>query len=193
MKKSLRLTYNAPVVLTFVLFCFAATLLGQIGDGFLNRLLFSTYRSSWMNPLTYIRLFTHVLGHTDWGHFSGNAIYILLLGPMLEEKYGTKTLLYAMAATAFATGLLNTLLFSNVALLGASGIVFSFILLSSFTSFSVGDIPLTVIIVAVLYIGQEIVSGVLIQDNISNMAHVVGGLVGTVFGYRVNRRRRKRR
>ncbi|MBQ2667949.1 MAG: rhomboid family intramembrane serine protease [Clostridia bacterium] len=191
MKNRIRLKYNAPVVLTFVLLCFAATLLGQIGSGFLTRLLFSTYRSAWLDPLAYLRLFTHVLGHADWSHFAGNAIYILLLGPMLEEKYGAKTLLYAMLATAFATGLLNALLFSNVALLGASGIVFSFILLSSFTSFSAGDIPLTAIVVAILYIGQEIVNGVFLQDNISNMAHIVGGVIGTVFGYCTNIRKKK--
>lgn len=192
MRGRIRLKYNAPVVLTFVLLCFAATLLCRMEGGFLKRLLFSTYRAPWLDPLAYLRLFTHVLGHADWQHFAGNAVYILLLGPMLEEKYGTKTLLYVMLATALATGLLNALLSANVALLGASGIVFSFILLSSFTSFSAGDIPLTAIVVAVVYIGQEIVNGVFLQDNISNMAHIVGGVVGTVFGYCTNIRRKKK-
>lgn len=191
MKIKFRLKYNAPVVLTFVLLCFGAVLLGVLGDKGITRLLFSTYRSSWLDPLTYLRLFTHVLGHADWAHFAGNAMYILLLGPMLEEKYGSKTLIYVMLATAAVTGLLNALLFSNVALLGASGIVFSFILLSSFTGFTAGEIPLTVLIVAVIYIGQEIVDGVFIRDNISNMAHIVGGVVGTAFGYAVNIRKKK--
>ena len=32
-------------------------------------------------------LFTYVPGRGDWAHFMGNAAYLLLLGPMLEEKY----------------------------------------------------------------------------------------------------------
>ena len=54
-----------------------------------NRALFITYHSSLKAPMTYVRLFTHVLGHVDWEHFIGNMMYILLLGPMLEEKYGS--------------------------------------------------------------------------------------------------------
>ena len=75
----------------------------------------------------------------------GNASYILLLGPMLEEKYGSVKILGIMAVTAFVTSLVNSLLFPNVALTGASGIVFAFILLTSFTGFKEGEIPLTFI------------------------------------------------
>ena len=85
--------------------------------------------------MTYVRFFTHVLGHAGWSHYIGNMMYILLLGPMLEEKYGSVRLVAVMAVTALVTGLINNLLFGNVALCGASGIVFAFILLTSFTSF----------------------------------------------------------
>ena len=191
MKINIRLKYNAPVVLTFVLICFCVVLADMLVNEKITHLLFSTYRPSWLDPLTYPRLVTHVFGHADWSHFVNNTMYILLLGPMLEEKYGSKTLIYVMLITAVVTGLLNTLLFSNVALLGASGIVFAFILLSSFTDFSAGDIPITVLIVAVIYIGQEVVDGIFLQDNVSNMAHIVGGVVGTVSGYAVNLRKNR--
>ena len=83
---------------------------------------------------------------------------ILLIGPMLEEKYGSRCLLSMILLTAFVTGVVNVIFF-NTALLGASGIVFMMILLSSFASHKEGGIPLTLILVTVLYIGQEVVQG----------------------------------
>ena len=128
-----------------------------------------TYHSSLTNPLTYVRFFTHVLGHSGWEHYIGNAAYILLLGPMLEEKYGSKRLLQVIAITAVVTGLVNYILFPNVALCGASGVVFAFILLTSFTSFKNGEIPLTFILVAVIFLGQQVYEGVFLQDNICRL------------------------
>ena len=115
--------------------------------------------------------------------------YILLLGPMLEEKYGSVRLALVMALTAVVTGVINNLLFGNTALCGASGIVFAFILLTSFTSFKDGEIPLTFILVAVIYLGQQIVDGITVRDNISNLSHILGGVVGGAAGYIMNRKR----
>ena len=61
--------------------------------------------------------------------------YLLLLGPMLEEKYGSKKIIEVIVITALITGVINYVFFWNVALCGASGVVFAFILLTSFTSF----------------------------------------------------------
>ena len=188
MKKKLKISINAPVILWFSMFCLAATILNYITGGLANKYVFSTYRSSIFNPLTYIRMFTHVAGHSGWGHLMGNMAYILLLGPMLEEKYGSPKMIGIMAVTAFVTSLVNSLLFPNTALCGASGIVFAFILMMSFTGFKEGEIPLTFILVAVIYIGGQIVEGVTQRDNISNLTHIVGGIVGSMLGYTLNRR-----
>lgn len=185
-RKKLIITFNSPIVLGFVIACFVVTLFGVISGGRITRLLFMTYRSSLKNPLTYLRFFTYVLGHSGWSHFVGNAAYLLLLGPMLEEKYGAKMLLHIMLITALVTSLGNFIFFPNVALCGASGIVFAFIILASFTGFKNGEIPLTFILVAVLYIGQQVLEGIAIRDDVSNMAHIVGGVVGAVIGYRLN-------
>ena len=188
MKRKFRITINAPVVLGFLLVCFLATLLGIVSDGKITSLLFVTYRSSLKNPLTYLRMFTHVFGHANWTHFIGNASYLLLLGPMLEEKYGSKKIAEVIAITAIVTALVNFLLFSGVGLCGASGVVFAFILLTSFTGFKQNEIPLSFLLVAVVFLGQQIYEGITVQDNISNMAHIVGGIVGAIVGYRMNKK-----
>lgn len=189
MTKRFKITFNAPVVLSFVLACFAATLLGAITGGAATKAVFMTYHSSLLSPMTYLRFLTHVLGHRDWAHFIGNASYLLLLGPILEEKYGSKNLAISIGITALITGVFNYILFWNTGLCGASGVVFAFILLASFTGFKEGELPLTFILVTVIFLGQQIFEGVTVRDNISNMAHIVGGIVGGMLGYRLNRKR----
>ncbi|SEQ27139.1 GlpG protein [Lachnospiraceae bacterium RM5] len=187
--KKLKITFNAPVTLGFVMICFIVTLVGMLTKGISTRLLFMTYHSSLSNPLTYLRFFTHVFGHSGWTHFIGNASYILLLGPLLEEKYGSKEIIELIAVTALITGLINYILFPNVALCGASGVVFAFIVLASFTGFSAGEIPLTFVLVAIIYIGSQIYEGLVIVDNISNMAHIIGGIAGSVTGFFLNKKK----
>ena len=181
--KKLKITFNAPVVLGFVFLCLAVMILNMVTFGKSSGLLFTTWHSSLKSPLTYVRLFTHVLGHNGWSHYIGNMSYILLLGPALEEKYGPVKILEVMAAAAVITGVINYIFFPNVALCGASGVVFAFILLTSFTSFRRGEIPITVILVAVIFLGQQVYEGVFVQDNISNLSHVVGGIIGSVVGF----------
>lgn len=191
MKKrgKLSITFNAPVVLGIVGISFLATLSNYLTNGASGRLLFMTYHSSLLSPWTWIRAFTHIFGHASWSHLVGNMSYLLLLGPMLEEKYSTRRLAVVVAVTAFATSLVNYIFFPEVALCGASGVVFAFILLSSFTDFREGEIPLTFLLVAVFFLGQQIYDGLMVNDNISNMAHIVGGIIGGVFGYVGNRRK----
>lgn len=188
MKKKIKISYNAPIILSFVFICFAAMLIGVLTGGKGTQLLFMTYHSSLKNPLTYLRFFTHIFGHSGWSHFIGNAAYLLLLGPMLEEKYGSWMLIEIIAITAFVTGIVNYIFFWNVGLCGASGVVFAFIVLASFTGFKEGEIPLTFILVAIIFIGQQVYEGIAVSDNISNVAHIVGGLVGAAIGYFLNKK-----
>ena len=178
-----RITFNAPAVLCFVALCVGERLLSMATGGASTRMFFMTYASSLTNPLTYLRLFTHVLGHASWDHLISNMTYILLVGPLLEEKYGTRTVAEVMALTAVVCGLVNNLFFPGRDLCGASGICFALILLSSVTSLREGEIPLTFLLVAALFLGQQVVQGIFMSDNISNLSHIIGGLVGAASGF----------
>ena len=187
MDKKLQISFNSPVILGFVILSFIVFVVDNITGGFSTRLLFSVYRSSLINPFTYFRFFGHILGHANLDHFLGNIMLILVIGPMLEEKYGSSNILFVILATALVTGLVHFLVFPYTRLLGASGVVFAFILLSSFAGFKEGRIPVTFILVAILYIGDQIYQGIFMQDNISNLTHILGGIVGAFFGYIMNK------
>jgi membrane associated rhomboid family serine protease len=180
----MRLKYNAPVVLTFA-FLSALVLV-------LNQTLLRGLTAAWfMAPgrgsfyagslRCWICLFTHVIGHANWDHLISNFSFILVIGPILESVYGSLPLLLMIIVTAVVTGAINVLFFST-ALLGASGVVFMMILLASFTDFNKGELPITFILVLVLYLGQQVFDS-LRADNIAHFAHIAGGLCGSLFGY----------
>ena len=168
--------------------CFISLIINQVTNGDSNVLLFSVYRSSLLEPLTYFRFIGHIFGHMNFNHFIGNIMLILIVGPLLEEKYGLHNIIIIILITAFITGIVNYIFFPNTMLLGASGVVFALILLSSFTSVKEGAIPLTFVLVSFIYIGQQIYNGLFVNDNISNLSHILGGLVGAISGYVINKK-----
>jgi membrane associated rhomboid family serine protease len=179
-----RIKYNAPTVLTFTFFSAAVLVLSLTILPSLTETWFVVPGKGHFSPRrinNWITLFTHVLGHANWNHFISNFAYILLIGPILEEFYGSFSLFLMIAITAMVTGVLNILLFSSN-LLGASGVVFMMILLASFTNFNKGEIPLTFILILVLYLGRELFNS-FANNNISEFAHIVGGFCGSLFGF----------
>ena len=179
----IRIQYNSPVVITFAFLSLFALLADEVSGGWTNQHIFSVYRAPLSDPLTYARAFLHVLGHTDWEHYSNNILLMLVIGPKLEEKYGSKTLLICISVTALVTGLVQCLLFPNAALLGASGILFMMLLMASMGGMSSGKIPLTMILVAVFYLGGEIRTAMAVRDSISRLTHVIGGVCGAALGF----------
>lgn len=177
----IRIKYNAPVSLTLIILS-SLILFMNIH---VNELLISSWFTAdgrvnfnYSDYISYVKFISHILGHTDTTHFLGNAIYLILLGPILEEKYKSKTLLVLILVTAILSGVINAL-FIDTYMLGASGIVYLFIVLISFTNIEKGEFPLSVILVLGFYIYKEIT-----RENpgdISVVTHLVGAVVGLVY------------
>ncbi len=129
----------------------------------------------------YFSTLFYIFGHADLQHFVGNMAIVLLLGPIIELKYGYKSLLVMSGITAVVTAILHTLLWDN-GLLGCSGIAFMFIVLVTLLNAKGKEIPFTFILVVLLYLGQEIYSSFK-QDQISHFAHLFGGAMGAFWGY----------
>jgi membrane associated rhomboid family serine protease len=176
----MKLKFNAPVILSFSLLCVSMFVLNKLLIGQLTPFL-TLGNISLSNPLSFITLFTYVLGHVSLEHLIGNLTFILLVGPIIEEKYGSRWTLMMILFTAFITGILN-IVFFHTGLMGASGIVFMLILLVSFTNSKHGEIPLTFVLIAILFIGKEIIQS-LASDQVSQFAHIIGGVCGSVFGF----------
>lgn len=180
----MRIRYNAPVTLTFTFISAIVLILSITIMPSLTAQWFSTPAPFRTNVFAdYIKLFTYIFGHASVQHYMGNFTMILLLGPILELAYGSGFVLLSIVITAATTGLLNVLIFPNTVLLGASGIVFMMIILSSITNYNKGEIPLTFILVMIVYLGGQVWDALAKQDNISQFAHIAGGLVGSFMGF----------
>lgn len=186
-KRLPKITFNAPVVLCFVAICVAVQLVSTITFGMSTKALFTFNVTSLANPLEWFKLVTFAFGHVSWDHLVGNMGYILLLGPLLEEKYGSKRLAVIILVSALACSITSILIF-RAGGVGASGVVFTFILLSSVTSVREGEVPLTFVLVAVLYLGQQVYGALFVHDHVSYHGHIVGGIVGAVVGFLIPER-----
>lgn len=188
--KKITIRFNAPAVLTFALLSLAVLLVNGLTGGAVTTRYFCLFHSPLSDPLTYVRLFTHVLGHAGYSHYMGNMLLLLLVGPAVEERYGSRATVWFILATALVTGLVQYVLFPAGALMGASGVVFMMIVLSSFTETKKGTIPVTLILVVIFYLGGEILDGLTAHDNVSQITHVVGGLCGLIFGFTAQGKKR---
>ena len=166
-KHSITILYNSPVILTFALLSLLALGLGKLTDGWTTQNLFCVYRSSLTDWLTYPRFFLHVLGHPDFAAYCGNIVMLLVVGPTAEERFGGKRILLAIAL-----------------------VVFMLIVLASFAGMRTGTIPLTLILVLILYLGSEIFQAVTGTAGLAQLTHIAGGVLGMIFGFTWSRGKR---
>ncbi|MDR1956800.1 MAG: rhomboid family intramembrane serine protease [Treponema sp.] len=180
----MRIKYNAPTILTFTFISALVLILSNTLLPSLTELWFMVPGKGGFVPSrirNWVTLVSHVIGHANWTHLMANFSLILLIGPILEDHYGSWPLFSMILLTALVTGTLNVLFFPH-ALLGASGVAFMMILLASFTNFEKGDIPLTFILIVILYLGREVFNA-FTANTISEFAHIIGGFCGSIFGF----------
>ncbi|MGP1457792.1 MAG: rhomboid family intramembrane serine protease [Treponema sp.] len=192
-----KIRYDAPVTLTFV-FIAAAVL---AADAFLHKGIIaafftaggshkSTQAFNIAHALDYARLFFHVFGHTDWLHFTSSALFILLLGPAAEEEYGSPLLALMIFVSAAVAGVLNAC-FSPVPLNGSASIAFLMSFLFLFSKRKKNELPLSLILIFVLFAGK-IIAGMPNGIDISALIQSAGGLSGSAIAlFAVPKRRAK--
>lgn len=175
--------YNATVILSFFFICLIILIIDKIMRGKFSTMFFSSGRNdSLLNPLTYFKLVSHSLGHSNWDHLYSNFLKILLIGPLIEEKYGSYQLLIMMIITSLIIGVINRL-FSKNRILGASGIAYMLIVLCSFVNIEDGKIPLTLVLILLFFVVDEIINLLRRKkDGVSHLGHVTGAICGLILG-----------
>ena len=188
MKRRIRIDYNAPFCLTFALLAMGAYVAAIFTDGWALKHIFSIPSgASFTDWTTYPRLLLHFLGHVSTQHLFSNLTVLLLVGPMLEEMYGAGLLLGLTILTAVVTGLIMVVLLPG-SLAGASGVVFALIILSSFANARSGAIPLTFLLICLIFLGGELIRALSQDDQIAQFAHIAGGIIGGLAGFNWARR-----
>ncbi len=189
-RDGVRLQYNAPVTLSFALLSLLAIALGELTDGWTTQNLFCFFKSSPDDWLMWPRAVLHVLGNTDLTTCTGNLIVLLVVGPAAEERFGSVKVLFAVLLTAVAGALIMWYLFPKATIMGASGVLFMMMVLASFACARSGEIPITLLLVLVLFLGSEVLRAVTGSAGLQELTHIAGGGVGILLGLLFNRRRR---
>jgi membrane associated rhomboid family serine protease len=188
------LTINAPVIISFVTICALLQLCtGWMGDT-AGRVLgvHDTWNS--FRLLQYTSLVTHIFAHSGFNHLRGNVTHLLLVGPSVEHEFGSKNLLIIMAVVAIVSAFVHIFVGNwRSHQLGASGVVFACILLNSLVSADNGRVPVSFLLIALLYLGDELLLffNFWNPDGVSHHAHLSGGLVGAAAGFYIHRTRRQ--
>lgn len=176
----MKITFNSPFVLAFALLA-SFVLVISLSIGGPLKILSLNGQFNLNDWHSYLGLFLYPISHAGVTHLVSNFSIILLIGPLLEKQYGWQKLLLMSLATTVVIGLLHILL-SDVILIGASGLVFLYIILASLSNATNKEIPLTFLLVVVMFLGQEILNS-FTDDQISQLAHIGGGLMAILFRY----------
>ncbi len=192
-KLNFQVAYDAPVTLTFVLitvvfFLLNTFLLKSGKSDFLQKLLASPTAQAGSlpfivkQPLSYLRLLLYIFG-ADYGNGAAvlftNLILIMLLGPAMEERYGSVIIGIMMFVSALFSGVLNAC-FCNSSLAGAVPVVCMMIFLNAFMSFSKKKFPLSFAAVMVLFVVLQIYEG---AGAVRIIICIAGGLCGSLFAF----------
>ncbi len=191
MKKKLKLKfhYDSPVMLTFAL----VTLLVFILDAFAfkgklkDMWLVTPTAAGGQFPFSFsdfpsiLRLFIHVFGYSQNEVLICNLIFILLLGPQMEERYGSVIIGIMIFVSSLFSGVLNACFCKNT-VCGAEPVVFMLILLWTMMQLSRSKISASAIAVIALFIAMLI-----FRKNPNGVVGVAviaaGGLCGSLFAF----------
>lgn len=188
-KLPFKLTYDAPVTLSFAIL----SLIFFVVDFYivkqkLGTLLLSspttpkgTLPFDIKNALSYLRMIFYIFGVSNPIAFISNLIFILLLGPSIEEKYGSVVIGIMMVVASLFSGVLNAC-FRTVSMQGATAIVFMMIFLNAFMSFTKKKVPLSFVVVFALYIIIQIVDNK-VNGVVGLFINIAGGLCGSLFAF----------
>ncbi len=184
---NLKVSYDAPVTLTFVIICAILFLLSTfaIKNGALNKILASPTSTAGAlpfivsQPISYLRLLLYIFGAGEGAVLITNLILIMLLGPAMEERYGSVIIGIMIFVSALFSGVLNAC-FCSESLVGAVPVVSMMIFLNAFMSFSKKKFPLSFAAVMILFVMLEVFSG---AGAIRIIICIAGGLCGSLFAF----------
>lgn len=186
---------DSPLILSICLFCLLIQLTSLLFGYYLINNYFSIPSLSNFyiySPICYFRMISHVFGHTSWEHLNSNITHLLLVGPNCEREYGIYKITLIVFFTALSSSIVHILFGPNNTIqLGASGIVFMFILLNSLIETKTTRIPMTFICQVGIWCYREIIGHFLNSDGVSHLAHITGAVVGIISGYYLHHQREK--
>ncbi|MCR5764442.1 MAG: hypothetical protein K6G09_00540 [Treponema sp.] len=198
LKLKIKFNYDAPVTLTFTLL---SVLLFVIDFIFLKERLNSSifitptvsgdFQFSFSSLNSYLRLFLYIFGRESTLLFFSRLVIITLLGPRMEERYGSAVIGIMILVSTFFTGVLFASC-CKVSFNGSTPIVFMLILLDMLFHISKKTVSLSSALATALFIAC-----LFINPNENGLVGILivlaGGLCGSLFAFMASPKTRARK
>ncbi len=120
-----------------------------------------------------------------------NIAILLLLGPRVEERYGSVLLILMFAISSFVAGILSAI-FLPLSIYGLDGIAILLVLLTLFECANLKEISFNYIILLTLLLANSIVLSVQ-QNYYGILVHYLGSLCAGSFGFLDYSERKKKK
>ena len=199
-KNSLKFIFDSPVVLVFSVVSAVIFISDLILKLNLSEKIFecpgakSVPAFDFKSALSYVKLVIYPFGGENSTSFFLNIGFILLLGPVLEERYGSIMLALMIFITSLVGGVLTACV-STFGISGCGGIVFMMIILSVLSVFIKKQLPVSWIFIFALYLAFSLFSGkkisgfmLFMQNNVPVFIQLASGFCGGFFGFFVSPR-----
>lgn len=178
--KITRLSYSL-ITLNILLFLVSRLILASyktdllIEFGALNR-------NTFFEQFQIYRVITYMFIHGGFAHISNNIFWLFIIGSAAEKTFGSKYYLLIYFMSGIAAGLV-TIIFQDVAIIGASGALFGLIgammvysYINKRTNFGFNFMLLLMISIVSLLSG-------FFFESVGNLGHITGLVAGLTIGY----------
>lgn len=187
--KKIKVAVDAPVTIGFVLICFFIFVIDSFfAKGFLSANVFNSPTNAKgafpfivSEPLMYAKLILYVFSTNSIQLLVLNMLLIVLLGPEMEQKYGSVIIGIMILISALFSGVLNVC-FCSQPIQGCLSVIFMLAFLNVFYAIVQNKLTVSSIIVFVLVFVYEFFQK---SDNgvIGILISICGGLCGSLIAF----------
>lgn len=207
-KNSFGIKYDSPVILTFAIASFIVFALDffVFKKDFIKEFfvchaskVFGDYEAFNFKAFPdYPKMIFHELGSTSWHSLLTGILIIMILGPSVEEKFGSVFTGLMIFMTSLISGILTATI-SHYTLTGSTGVIFTFMILSLITDISKKSFSLSAFFIFVVFIAIQLLESgneeknfiLFMQKNTGLFIEMIGGICGSLFGFMVTPKSKK--
>ncbi|MFH1917047.1 MAG: rhomboid family intramembrane serine protease [Nanoarchaeota archaeon] len=160
-----------------------------LGDRFTNAFLLNS-SEVWARPWILI---TSMFLHADPTHLIFNMYALLVFGPLIEQKIGTRRFVFIYFLSGILASVISTFFYERA--LGASGAIMGILgvtimLLPHLQVLFFFFIPMSLRTAGIIFAAIDIF-GIFVPSGIANIAHIVGLGTGLLYGWHLLRKKRE--
>ena len=186
--KNIKIIFDSPVALTLVLCCLILFIFCKIMPQNVNEKILAFFSTpiikqngkviNFFNFSPYLKLFLHIFAHANFFSLFLNLSIILLLAPQIENLYGSRLFFLMILIASLVSGVL-AFCFVPFSLQGTQSVCFLLIVLYVFNSIKKHALPLSAIILLILFVIFSITAG---YGGLAQIVNILGGFCSSLFG-----------